>query len=61
MTRTIKLALAVAAASALFVGCGWPDTKMEPVGGTQVQTNQSAPPPATNSATDDSTKKKTNG
>jgi hypothetical protein len=60
MTRTIKLALAVATASSLFVGCGWPDTKMEPVGGTQVQTNQSAPP-ATNSATDDSTKKKTSG
>jgi hypothetical protein len=60
MTRTIKLVCAVAVAGSLCVGCNWPDTKMEPVGGTAVQTQQQPAAPPT-SATDDSTKKKTNG
>ena len=57
MTRTIKLLCAIATAATLSAGCGWPDTKMQPVGGTQIQSQQ--PAPAT-SASDDN-KKKTNG
>jgi hypothetical protein len=57
MTRTIKLLCALAVAGSLYAGCGYPDTKMQPVGSTQMQSQQ--PAPAT-SATDE-TKKKTSG
>jgi hypothetical protein len=46
MTRFSQLLLAAAAAAA-FAGCGYPETKMEPVGSQQVQTQQGqAAPPA---------------
>lgn len=57
MTRTIKLLCAFAVAGSLSAGCGFPDTKMQPVGSTQIQSQQ--PAPAT-SATDEN-KKKTSG
>ncbi len=58
MTRTIKLLCAIATAATLSAGCGWPDTKMQPVGTTQMQSQQPAAP-ATSAS--DETKKKTNG
>ncbi|HEX4462126.1 MAG TPA: hypothetical protein VIA18_29320 [Polyangia bacterium] len=57
MTRTIKLICAFAAAGSLYAGCGYPDTRMQPVGSTQIQSQQPAP---TSTATDE-TKKKTSG
>ena len=57
MTRTIKLICALAAAGSLYAGCAYPDTKMQPVGGAQIQSQQPAPAA---SASEDN-KKKTSG
>jgi hypothetical protein len=43
MIRLTQLLLA-AAAAATFAGCGYPETKMEAVGQTQMQTQQGQAP-----------------
>jgi hypothetical protein len=45
MNRITQLLLTVAAAAAV-AGCEYPETKMEPVGSTQIQTQQQPAPPA---------------
>jgi hypothetical protein len=43
MTRFTTL-LAAATVAVTVAGCGYPETKMEPVGQTQIQTQEQQPP-----------------